>query len=413
MKPLPAQAGTVPPFLGIDRLLDDPARWIGRRRVALLANQASLTSDGRPTLEAVRERLGSQLVALLSPEHGWSGFESDATPIEDQIEPHSGLPVISLYGPRRRPDSATLARFDAVLVDLREVGVRCYTYAATVALLLEAAREHGTEVIICDRPGMLGPRLDGPGLASEYRSFLGYLPVPYQHALTLGELARFYAAHLGGAPLTVVPLQGWVRGQPEAGPFVPPSPGLSTPESVLLYPGLVLLEGTGLSEGRGTPLPFQLLGAPGLDGYALARAVNGMGLPGLLARPLTFQPESGKLVGQICEGIHLHVTGPAFRPLTAVIRILRLLFEEGCVTWTASSAMPWASLPGAGAPWHEPVTGWLIDALVGDESVRRVIEGRLELEEAEQAWARDQSRFLDEVQGVLLYRGAPERASRK
>lgn len=402
-----AGSGPGPVLPGIDRLLDDPGRWIGHRRVALLANQASLTSGGTPTLEALRAALGERLVALLAPEHGWSGFEDDATPVEDRRDPRTGLPVLSLYGPRRRPDAAIMARFDAVVVDLRDVGVRCYTYGATVALLLEAARASGVEVILCDRPALLGPLLDGPDLDPAWRSFLGYLPTPYQHGLTLGELARFYAARLGGAPLKVIPVQGWRRGEREAGPFIPPSPGLPSREAVTLYPGLVLLEGTGLSEGRGTPLPFQLLGAPGLDGYELAREVNRLQIPGLLARPLVFRPDSGKLAGQTCQGVQLHLTGEGCRPLTAVMRILRLLFAWGRVAWQSAAAMPWSGLPGAGEPWHEPVTGLLIDGLVGDTSVRQVIEGRLSLDEAEATWAAAHRRFLDMVEGALLYPEPP------
>ena len=214
--------------LGIDRLLEGPDGWLHKGRVALLANQASLTSGRRPTASALQAVLGDRLVALLTPEHGASGFEEDATAVPDGFDSRTGLPLHSLYGPRRRPDASLLAGLDAVVVDLRDVGVRCYTYATSVALLLEAAREAGTEVVVCDRPGLLGPRVDGPALEPARRSFLGYLDVPFQHGLTLGELMRLQARRLGGAPLRVVEVRGWRRSDADPGDFVPPSPGPPT-----------------------------------------------------------------------------------------------------------------------------------------------------------------------------------------
>lgn len=406
-------AAAAVPTLGIDRVVAEPDAWLaGSARVALLTNAASLASDWTPTLDAVRAALGGRLTALLSPEHGFSGFEDDATPIEDRVEPHTGLPIVSLYGARRRPDAATLARFDAVLVDLREVGVRPYTYATTVALLLEAAREADVTVVVADRPALLGGAVDGPALEPSRRSFLGYVDVPFQHGLTLGELARHHAAGLGGAPLRVVPLEGWRRGGAtawaEGGGFVPPSPGLPSANAVALYPGLVLLEGTGLSEGRGTPLPFEVLGGPGLDGWDLARQLRALDLPGLRVRPLAFRPDAGKLAGRACGGVQLHVVDPGrARPLLTLARVLRLLFTQGRIAWTRCDAMPWAQLPGAGEPWFEPVRGLMVDALVGSDDLRRYVEGRLELAELQAGWARAHAAHLERVEGALLYAGAP------
>jgi len=182
---------------GIDALLAEPGRFLDGRRVALLANQASLTGAGAPTLEALRASPGIELVALLTPEHGWSGFEDDATPVADRRDPRTGLPLVSLYGPRRRPSAEVLRSFDAVVVDLQDVGVRCYTYATTVALLCEAAAETGTRVVVCDRPNPLGRRVDGPPLDPALRSFLGYLDVPFQHGLTIGALLAQATRGLG------------------------------------------------------------------------------------------------------------------------------------------------------------------------------------------------------------------------
>jgi uncharacterized protein YbbC (DUF1343 family) len=381
--------------LGIDALLAEPRRFLDGRRVALLANQASLTSDGTPTLEALRAAPGLDLVALLTPEHGWSGLEDDATPIDDRRDPRTGLPLWSLYGPRRRPAAEALRSVDAVVVDLQEVGVRCYTYATTVALLVEAAAETGTPVLVCDRPNLLGERVDGPALDPRLRSFLGYLDVPFQHGRTMGALLG-RTLGLQHPHLRVVPMEeGSADTVPT--PFVPPSPGLPTAEAVALYPGLVLLEGTNLSEGRGTTLPFQLMGAPWLDGYALARELTELDLPGLRFRPVTFRPRSDRNAGELCHGVQWHVVEPAaLRPLEAALRVLAHVRERhAAFAWVDAATLPWSEHPDAGAPWHEPARGALVDALVGDGSVRAVVDGERAFEEVAAEWREVARRWAE------------------
>lgn len=402
------------PVLGIDRFVDDPVRYAGGPRLALLTNQAAVLGDGRPTLEAVRASPHAELVRLFTFEHGFSGFGEDARPVADDRDPRSGLPRFSLYGPRRRPDPSLLDDLDAVVVDVQEVGVRAYTYATTVALLLEAAAGAGSRVVVCDRPNLLGPRVAGPPLDPAHRSFLGYLDVPFQHGLTLGEAMRWHAGRaLGGAAdLTVVPLRGWRRDRPgRPGPFVPPSPGLPSPDAVALYPGLVLLEGVNVSEGRGTPLPFSLLGAPWLEGYALAEALNAVALPGLWARPLDFRPESGPFAGRTCHGVQLHVTDASeLRALEAGVRILAHLRErhETELAWRDAADMPWSDAPDAGRVWHEPVRGPLIDGLAGGSAVRDVVDGRRSLDDAVDAWRAAGAAFAAAAAASLLYGPAPE-----
>jgi uncharacterized protein YbbC (DUF1343 family) len=396
------------PVLGVDRLLADPRRFLGRaRRVALLANQASLTGAGRTTLEALLASPDLELVALLTPEHGWSGFEDDAIPIPDRRHPAFGLDQHSLYGPRRRPDADVLRSLDAVVVDVQDVGVRCYTYAASVALLLEAAAETGTRVAVCDRPNLLGARVDGPALDPVRRSFLAYLDVPYQHGLTIGELARFHAgsALAGGVDLRVVPLSGWSRGDPPPTPWVPPSPGLPTLDAVRLYPGLVLLEGCNLSEGRGTPLPFGLIGAPWLEGYALAASLNALGLPGLLFRPLSFRPVTDSYRGEVCHGVQAHVTdAAALRPLSAFVRVLAHVREaHPSFAWEDAGGRPWAQDEGAGEVWHEPTSGPLIDGLTGSADVRALVESEREVDDVEAAWREAGHHHLSSSAAWSLY----------
>lgn len=374
-------------WYGIDALLEDPGGYLGGRRVALLANQASLTSDGTPTLERVRAAEGIDLVALFTPEHGFSGYEDDATPVADRRDPRTGLALTSLYGPRRRPSADALRSVDAVIVDLQDVGLRCYTYATTTVLLAEAAAETGTRVVVCDRPNLLGTRMDGPGLDPALRSFLGYVDVPFQHGRTLGEVVA-WATRDVSVDLRVARPDPWPPDEPSPLPFVPPSPGLPTREAVALYPGLVLLEGTNLSEGRGTTLPFQLLGAPWLDGYALARELEDLRIPGLLFRPVTFRPHSDRHAGNVCEGVQLHVLDAGrLRPLEAAIRILTWIRARyPAFSWVDAATMPWSRLAGAGEVWHEPTRGPLVDALTGDASVRHVVEGEIAFEDAQASW---------------------------
>jgi len=398
--------------LGIDALLAETERWLGgARRVALLANQASLTIDGRTTLEALRGHPDLDLVALLTPEHGWSGFEDDATPVPDATHPTAGLAQHSLYGPRRRPDAAVLRSVDALIVDVQEVGVRCYTYATSLALLLEAAAETGTRVVVCDRPNLLGESVDGPALDPALRSFLGYLDVPYQHGLTIGELASLHAgtALADAVDLTIVPLEGWSRDAAPRGPFVPPSPGLPTLASVLTYPGLVLLEGCNLSEGRGTTLPFQLLGAPWLDAYALARELRALDLPGLRFRPLAFRPTSDTHAGEVCHGVHLLIhDAAALRPLEAVTRVLaHVRAAYDAFAWRDAATMPWASGAAAGEPWFEPVRGPLVDALTGSDEVREVVDGTRSWGDVQMRWTETARAHVAAVEPFLRYAPAP------
>lgn len=402
--------------LGIDTLLADTRRYLGgARRVALVANQASLTADGRTTLEALRACPDLELVGLLTLEHGWSGYEDDAAPVPDGRHPAAGLRVHSLYGPRRRPESEVLRSFDAVIVDVQEVGVRCYTYATSLALLLEAAAGSGVKVVVCDRPNLLGARVDGPALDPALRSFLGYLEVPLQHGLTLGELAAWYAAEVlgGSAEVVVAPLVGWRRGELPAGPFVPPSPGLPTLASVRTYPGLVLLEGCNLSEGRGTTLPFQLLGAPWCEGYALAQALHRLELPGLRFRPLDFRPVSGTHAGEVCHGAQLLITDATkLRPLEALVRVLSHVRETyDDFTWLEAASMPWVDDPAAGEPWFEPVRGALVDALTGSDEARAVVDGRLPWDDVEARWSAAARDHLRAVEPNRLYVPSPAQPS--
>lgn len=364
---------------GIDRLLADDAlvARLGRGRVALLSNRACLTRAAEPSARALARVLGSGergLVRLFAPEHGFEIIAAEGAGIADGVEPGLGLPVHSLYGPRRAPTPETLAGLDVLIVDLQDVGVRCYTYATTAALTLAALAGSGIEVIVCDRPNPLGRSRAGPALDPQLRSFVGYLDVPFRHGQTLGAMLTDFAAHRLPGSLAMTVMAAGAQAFAPPMPWVPPSPSLANWGAVRLYPGLVFLEGCNVSEGRGTDAPFRCIAAPGLDGDGLAAFVNGLAKGGVQAHSTSTVPASGKLKGETCTGVRLDVTDFGLVDgLTLGVRVLCWLAGNyPDFTWTR------ATVPAADAT--DPLvfsarSGYFIDYLLGDGSLRRGIDG--------------------------------------
>lgn len=308
----------------LDRI-GEHARLFAGRRIGLAANQASLDSALVPALDRLRALPGVRVERLFAPEHGLAGLLGAGEADADGIDPASGLPVVALYGPRTRPAPAHLAGLDLLVADLPDVGVRAYTYLATLLGLCEATAEAGLPVVVLDRPNPLGGAVEGGGVAPGAESFVAPFDLPLRHGLTLGEAARLFCAERGLAAPAVLPCAGWRRRQPIAADavWVAPSPSLPTAPAAFAYAGTVLIEGTALSEGRGTSRPFTLIGAPGLDGAGLARTLRGQTLPGCLVRPAAFRPAASKHAGAVCEGIELYVADrTAFRALPPVLAIL-------------------------------------------------------------------------------------------
>jgi len=359
-----------PLHLGIDRLLKAPEEfWELVSLPDLRSSQRGdgpsvglVTSDasppGIPGFGSARVGLiqgGVPLSVLFSPEHGLSGSASDGAYVADGVDPETGLPVKSLYGSTLAPAAEDLAGLDLVLFDLQDVGVRFYTYLWTLTHLMEACAEVGVPLRVLDRPNPLGgdPRqVEGPLLDAEASSFLGRWSIPIRHSLTLGEMALLLRAEMGvEVDLGVVAMGGWRRSMmwPETGlPYHPPSPGLPTFSSVLLYPGLALLEATNIHEGRGTEMAFQWFGAPWMEGETVASALNDAGIPGVRALPhsltldpgqrttpgwATLDPGQGATPGWEtldpslpCPGVRLEVTdASALRPVALGLRLLTLL----------------------------------------------------------------------------------------
>ena len=318
---------------GLDVLIGRDFAELRGRRVGLLTNPSAVTRHLTSAYRTFADSPGVDLRALYGPEHGFAASAADGAHVESSMDARTGVPVHSLYGPSLRPSAAMLDGIDVLVCDIQDIGVRYYTFAWTVSIAIEAAGEAGLDVIVLDRPNPLGERIDGLPGSDEFASLVGLHPIPVQHGLTLGELMRLVNRQWSPTPaaLTVIPCQGYTPGAAwaESGlPFVPPSPAMPHISTVLQYPGACLLEGTNLSEGRGTALPFEICGAPFIEAEALADALNDLGLPGVRYRPHVFQPTSSKHSGETCFGVQVHVTGPAYRPLAAWVAVLQTVRRQ-------------------------------------------------------------------------------------
>lgn len=315
-------------WTGLDRVArgDEEVLAALRGRLGLVAHPASVDRRLHHAREVLRER-GLEVAALFGPEHGYGGEAQDMIGVADAREP-DGTPIHTLYGERYEalsPQPSQLEGLDAIVVDLQDVGARYYTFVWTCALVIEAASKLGIRTIVLDRPNPLGGAiLEGAPQRAGYRSFVGLCDVPVRHGMTIGELALLAASELGVARelVHVVTMQGWSRDDLFARtglPWVLPSPNMPTCDTVGVYPGGCLLEGTNLSEGRGTTRPFEVFGAPFVDGRALAS----LALEGAVVRPLTFCPTFHKHAGLTCGGVQVHVTDASrFRPYEAYVRLI-------------------------------------------------------------------------------------------
>ncbi|MCB9557588.1 MAG: DUF1343 domain-containing protein [Deltaproteobacteria bacterium] len=314
--------------LGLTALLLQHSKLLSGRRIGLLCHAASVDENLRHAVDLVAASPG-RLVCLLGPEHGVRGEAQDMEGVGAARDPQLGIPIYSLYGETEaslRPTDEALAGVDVLVIDLQDVGSRYYTYVWTAMFAIERCAELGIAVIVTDRPNPLGGvQLAGGRVADAYRSFVGAYDVPVRHGMTIGELMRLVCAERKfDVELTVMPLAGWRRSDyydDTALPWVQPSPNMPTLETAVVYPGGCLLEGTQLSEGRGTTRPFELFGAPWVDGRRLADALGE--IPGAVLRPLSFRPMFHKHAGSSCGGVQVHVRDRvAFDPLSFYITTL-------------------------------------------------------------------------------------------
>jgi uncharacterized protein YbbC (DUF1343 family) len=385
---------------GLDRLVTGEAGGDLRGAASgLVLHPASVTSGLALAADALLGA-GFGLRALFGPQHGARGEKQDNM-IESghYADPRTGLPVHSLYSQVRKPTPEMLEGLEVLLFDLQDVGVRVYTFVWTMALAMEACAEAGVRFVVLDRPNPVGGALmEGPRLRPGFESFVGLHPVPLRHALTTGELARWLNGSRGiGCDLEVVPMEGWRRDMlwRDTGlPWVMPSPNLPTPDSCAVYPGMVLVEGTNLSEGRGTTRPFELVGAPWLDGQALAEHLDAAALEGVRFRPCWFEPTFQKHAGEVCGGVQLHVTDRrAFRPVRAAVELLR-----------SARAMAPRDFGWRPPPYEYEERLMPVDILWGSEGLRTGVDGGEDTDRIMDGAEQACDAFRREVEPVLLYR---------
>ncbi len=368
--------------------------WLRSRRIGFLCHQASLLPWGEHVRIVLKRLLPKELVLLLAPQHGLFGDkQANMIPSGDTSDPFTGLPVISLYGPRLAPTPEHLEQIDVLLVDLQDMGCRVYTYIWTLLLTLKACAQTGTEVVILDRPNPLGRVVEGPMLEEDFFSFVGLFPLPLRHGLTMGELARFFCAQLAlDVELRVVPVEGWAGEYfIETGlPWIKPSPNLPDFFSALVYPGQVLLEGTNLSEGRGTTSPFLIFGAPYLRIKELSSRLPVRDI--IWWQALAFEPTFDKWQGKSCFGFYLQVRRwREYRPVLTTLCLLReilALHEE--FSWRR---------PPYEFTWHH----WPFDVIVGNSSLREALESQVEPEELTILCEKGIREFCEKVRPFLIY----------
>lgn len=327
---------------GLDRLLENPSlrKPLVGRRVALLAHPASVTPDLRHSLDALAALSDIKLSAAFGPQHGLRGDKQDnMVESPDYQDPLHGIPVFSLYGEVRRPTDAMMDSFDVLLVDLQDLGCRIYTFITTLRYVLEAASKHGKSVWVLDRPNPIGRQVEGNLLQAGWESFVGAGLIPMRHGLTMGELARHFVQTLKlNVDFRVISMEGW---EPESAPgygwplmeraWVNPSPNAPNLWMARAYPGTVMLEGTHLSEGRGTTRPLEIFGAPDLDPLAVLgemRRIASHWMEGCMLRPIYFEPTFHKHHSQLCAGLQIHVETPFYNPATfKPWRLMALAFK--------------------------------------------------------------------------------------
>jgi uncharacterized protein YbbC (DUF1343 family) len=386
---------------GLDVLRDQAFAPVRDLRVGLVTHPAAVDVRLRHAAELLAEAPGVRLAVLFGPEHGFLGDAQDLVGVRDSAEPLSGIRVHSLYGDRfesLRPTEEQLRGLDALVIDLQDVGSRYYTFQATMLLCLEAASRQRLLTVVLDRPNPLGGNaVEGPVLAPGYESFVGIHPMAIRHGMTIGELARMYRQERGlTGELLVVTCEGWRRDWDfdQTGlPWVLASPNMPTVETAFVYPGQCLLEGTNLSEGRGTTRPFELCGAPGIDARKLSQRLRDEALPGVAFRAAWFRPTFHKFAGETCGGVQVHVTDrQAFRPVRTGLAVLAALRE------LAGDRFDWRREP------YEFVTDRLaIDLLFGSDRERRALEGGRSARDLARAWETEEEAFRRRRQEFLLY----------
>lgn len=384
---------------GLERFLESPPAWIAKARLGLLCNAASVDRKLNHARLLIQQRLPGSLAALYCPQHGFFAEKQDnMVESADMIDPDLNIPVFSLYGKTRTPTAEMLNPIDALVVDLQDVGTRVYTFIYTLSYCLEAAKAFDKKVLVLDRPNPInGLAVEGNCLDADCRSFIGRYPLPMRHAMTIGELARLFNERFDiGCDLDVIAMRGWRRSMffRQTGlPWVPPSPNLPGPDSTMVYPGQVVWEGTNVSEGRGTTLPFELFGAPYIIPEKIHSTIGAESIPGIILRRVVFEPTANKWQAQPCRGFQIHVTdSDEFRPYETGLRLLQavILHHRRAFQWKQP-------------PYEYETERLPIDLIIGDRKIRQRLENLEPIDQIVESWQPELNEFKDISGEFYLY----------
>ncbi len=393
-QPQPSPSPSAKVVLGVENFLQNYKTLVKGKRVGLLTNPSGVDSKLNSTADLLFNDPDINLTALFGPEHGIRGAIYAGEHVTDEVDPHTGLPVFSLYGAHKKPTPEMLKNVDVILVDIQDIGLRGYTYIYTMAMVMEAAAENSKQVIVLDRPNPIGGlKIEGNLVEKGFESFVGLYPIPYRHGMTIGELAKYFNEEFDiHCDLIVIPMIGWQRemlwGQTGL-LWVPTSPHVPHWETIL-YMGATgtIGELRAISEGVGYTSPFELIGAPWIDGYQFAQALNDLQLPGVIFRPLYFKPYYASYKGEVCQGAQLHITDPqAFNSyqtgLYILQTILRLYPDHDPFQFEQRVTM------------FQKVIGcaWIIDDLKAGKSVKEIAT----------KWQNELKQFNEKRKKYLLY----------
>jgi len=383
----------------VEKLLAERLDLLRGARVGLICNLASVTHELAHVADIFHGQDGIDLTALFGAQHGIRGdMQDNMVETPHVIDKETGMPVYSLYSETREPTEEMLDKVDVLVFDMQDVGCRIYTYVYTLANCMRAARKYGKRVVVCDRPNPInGVQVAGAVLEPEYASFVGQFPIATRHGMTVCELAKMFNEHFGiGCDVELVPMDGWERGQwldQTDAPWVMPSPNVPTLDSATVFPGTVHLEGTQVSEGRGTTRPFELVGAPYIDAAEYARRLESIGLPGVYYRATYFQPTFQKHARVTCGGVQIHVTDRAsFEPVISGVATVKLAYDMYPEEFR----------------WKEDAYEYVydknpFDVISGTRKLRESIERGDSIEAIQESWRERLEEFRRLRKSFLLY----------
>ena len=384
--------------IGLENLIADPPEFLKGKRLGLLSNPASVDRSFHHASRLIHESFPGQLKALFSPQHGFYAEKQDNMIESDHFsEPELNIPVYSLYNDTRTPTKEMFDQIDVLLVDIQDVGTRVYTFIYTVSFCLEAAAKLDKQVVILDRPNPIGgTQVEGNILLKEFASFVGRFPIPMRHGMTIGEILHFFNREFHiGCDLTIIPMTGWKRDlywQDTQLPWIAPSPNLPTPQSCMVYPGQVIFEGTNISEGRGTTLPFEQFGAPFLDTVKIKAKADKI-IKGACLRLVNFEPTSGKWQGNVCKGFQIHITSvEEFKPYLSSLILMQLIIRYHKDEFEFTPP-----------PYEYEFEKMPIDLILGSQSLRKKLTNLEDLVYLSDQWSGELENFKSLSRKYYLY----------